>query len=624
MRANPQAFPLSSVRQGCARRPRSPRLELFRWQGRWALSGLLAIAIASLTPTAARAAEVLSMRFGPFEQTVRISDLDTFVETGEVPDSLTKMRRLLTPQVRATLSQRLYVDPSVADSFLTQLLDSHDGEILVEQLLAALPDSDIDGLKAALYRTLHNANGLSVLGFLHAYPQHSLTIDAAAAANLALQLNLAQLQSRLLNPLLRRHLAVPETATERLLPSFNPSQRGLQQVRQRSIVLNDRRRQRRIPVDLYYTRHANGPLVVMSHGFAADRRFLAYLAEHLASYGYSVAALEHPGSNIDVLAEISLNLSPQDVLPAAEFLDRPQDVSFLLDELERLSQDWGYLRDKFNTREVVAIGHSLGGYTALALAGGELNLRELRSFCQRRRPLGRAPADWLQCAAGELPHSQLRLRDRRVKRVIALNPLIGNLFGAEGLRKVATPALIFSSSNDAIAPPLDHQLRPFANLRGEKYLVAAVGTTHMSATDIANLDSIVGQSTLMQEVMGPEAQPARELMQGLSLAFVSQLTPQAPIYRPFLTPAYVQSQSSEAIALRLTSDLPRSLEMTMNALYASEQRLVYAPPPDSETLLGRADQQLARFKRWLLPPQYCVGQLDRIFNSMPRSSGWRG
>ncbi|NJO20514.1 MAG: hypothetical protein HC838_11395, partial [Spirulinaceae cyanobacterium RM2_2_10] len=227
----------------------------------------------------------------------------------------------------------------------------------------------------------------------------------------------------------------------------------------------------------------------------------------LPAYGYSVAALEHPGSNIEVLAEISLQLSPQEVLPASEFLDRPRDVSFLLDELERMSRDWGYLRDKFNTREVIAIGHSLGGFTALALAGGELNLRELRSFCQRRRPLGRAPADWLQCAAGELPYSEMRLRDRRVKRVVALNPLIGNLFGQEGLAKVTTPTLIFSSSNDAIAPPLDHQLRPFANLPGEKYLMTAIGTTHMSVTDIANRNSIVGQSTLMQEVMGPEALP---------------------------------------------------------------------------------------------------------------------
>jgi len=612
-----------SIATAFHRQPSGDRPVRPRWQQPLLASAVVSI-LAWLAPSPARAAEELSLRLGPFEQTASVRDLETFVATGEVPDSLARLRRVLTPQVRDALSRRLYVDPSVADSFLSQLLASRDGEMLVEQLLQALPESDISDLKAALYLSLHEADGLSVLGFLRVYPQRSLAINATAAANIALQLNLAHLQSRVLNPLLRRELAVPDTELGWALPGFDPSRFGPRETRRRSIVLTDRHRDRRIPVDLYYSRHTDGPLVVMSHGFAADRRFLTYLAEHLASYGYSVAALEHPGSNIDVLAEISLNLSPQEVLPAAEFLDRPQDVSFLLDELERMSQDWGYLRDKFNTREVVVMGHSLGGYTALALAGGELDLRELRSFCQRRRPLGRAPADWLQCAAGELPHSKLQLRDRRVKGIVALNPLIGNLFGQEGLQHVATPALIFSSSNDAIAPPLDHQLRPFAQLSGKAYLVTAIGTTHMSVTDIANRNSLVGQSTMMREVMGDEAEPARRLAQSLSLAFVSQFTSQAPIYRPFLTPAYAQSLSSEAIALRLTDRLPSRLETAIGALYASEQRLAYAPPTEEETLAGRAERQVAKLKRWLLPPQYCIGQLDRIFNRIPRQDSQRG
>ncbi len=587
------------------------------------LASLAWVAIASLTAPAAQAAETLALRLGPLEQGVSLQDLETFAATGEIAPSLAPLRRVLTPPLREALNRRLYVDPSLADSFLNKLLLSRDGEMLLAQLLQALPESQSDDLKNALYRSLREADGLSILGFLRVYPQESLTIDAVAMANLALQLNLARWQSRVLNPLLEQELSAPEAAA-RFVPSFDPTQAGPQEVRRRSLALYDRRRQRQIPIDLYYSRQAQGPLVVMSHGFAADRRFLAYLAEHLASYGYSVVSLEHPGSNIDTLAAISLNLSPQEVLPAAEFLDRPRDVSLVLDELEKLNQDWGSLRGRFNTEEVVVIGHSLGGYTALALAGGELNLRELRSFCLRRRPLGRAPADWLQCAAGELPYGTLDLRDPRVKRIIALNPLIGNLFGSQGLAHVETPTLILSSSDDAIAPPLDHQLRPFAQLPGETYLVTAIRATHMSVTDIANSNSLVGQSTLMQEIMGAEAHTVRYGMKSLALAFVSQLTPQALIYRPFLTPAYVESQSSPAIALRLTQHLPPRVAAAMQALYATEQTLVYEPPPEAETLLGRLQGRVTKLQQRLLTPQYCIGQLDRIFNSMTRQDSIRG
>ncbi len=38
-------------------------------------------------------------------------------------------------------------------------------------------------------------------------------------------------------------------------------------------------------------------IIVISHGLGSDRTSFAYLAEHLASYGFVVAVPEHPGSN---------------------------------------------------------------------------------------------------------------------------------------------------------------------------------------------------------------------------------------------------------------------------------------------------------------------------------------
>jgi len=71
-------------------------------------------------------------------------------------------------------------------------------------------------------------------------------------------------------------------------------------------------------------------------------------------------------------------------------------------------------------------------------------------------------------------------------------------------------------------------------------------------------DAHTGGKSLAQERWGKEAEPLRELLRGTSLAFIQQLTPQARMYQPFLTPAYAQSLSTPALPLRLSHELPTS------------------------------------------------------------------
>ncbi|NJO93526.1 MAG: alpha/beta fold hydrolase, partial [Hydrococcus sp. RM1_1_31] len=207
--------------------------------------------------------------------------------------------------------------------------------------------------------------------------------------------------------------------------------------------------------------------MVISHGFAADRKFLKYLARHLASHGFTVVALDHPGSNIAALFQTAVSMKLSKLLPASEFIDRPQDVTFLLDKLEKLNRRKGILQGKINTKQVTVIGHSYGSYTALALAGAELNPRALREFCQALTPLERSPADWLQCAAAELPYGKRQFRDPRVVRVIALNPIIGNLFGND-LSGVRVPTLIFIFLLTTALPRLSPiNYNPLSNCEGK-------------------------------------------------------------------------------------------------------------------------------------------------------------
>ncbi|MBZ8179621.1 alpha/beta hydrolase [Oscillatoria salina] len=555
-------------------------------QRRRSLTGLSIVlfALCCSIATPVSAAERLTLRLGPLQRSVAVNDLEEFAKTGKLPASLRLYAPVLTPQVRQILGNSLQIEPSVAEKFLEELLNSPDGERLIEQLSIALPGSKPEQLKAAIQIAVQQADGLSAISFLRAYPAENLTVDATAAVGIVVQLNASNLQSRILAPMLERELSV-ETTARSIRSSIDPTAPGAEQIRRRTLILRDRQRQRTIPVDIYYSANTSGPLVVMSHGFAADRKFLTYLAEHLASYGLTVAALEHPGSNIDAVAEMSIGLNPADLLPASEFSARPQDVSFLLDQLQRLNKYPGYLENKFNTEQVTIIGHSLGGYTALALAGGELNLPQLRFFCSDLSPLGRSPADWLQCAGISLPDSPNSLRDRRIVSAIALNPLVGKLFGDKGLNQIKIPTMILAGSEDAIAPPLHHQLLPFTQLKGEKYLLTAIGGTHMSVTDIGNINSAVRQTTLVKELLGTPAEPLRQLVKGTTLAFIKQQSPEANNYKLFLTPEYAQSltptvsgQNPSPLQLRLTTQLPARLEAWLQVLGVSDRPIAYKSP----------------------------------------------
>ena len=265
---------------------------------------------------------------------------------------------------------------------------------------------------------------------------------------------------------------------------------------------------------------------------------------------------------------ITISGKPSDLIPASEFVNRPKDISFLLDELAKLNDLPGPMRGKFNTQQVSVIGHSLGGYTALALAGAELNLKELRESCKKQDFLGSAGADWLQCAAAELPDDPIQLRDQRVQQAIALNPIVGKLFGQNGLSQVKTPTLILTGTDDAITPAINHQLQPFTQLPTPKYLITAIGATHLSISNSAHLNQTESstQRTLVNERLGKETKALHQLLQGATLAFVKQLTPEATNYAQFLTPQYAQSLSTSELPLRLAKELPESVTSWFTAV----------------------------------------------------------
>ncbi len=245
------------------------------------------------------------------------------------------------------------------------------------------------------------------------------------------------------------------------------------------------------------------------------------------------------------------------MLAPQEFLDRPKDISFVLDELTKLNETDDNLQGKIAIDRAVIIGYSFGGATALSLAGAELQLSGLKQRCQGDL-IGFSLGEGIQCAAAGLPEERYQLRDARIKRAIAMNPITSLLFGETGLSAIQIPTLIVASSADKTTPALAEQIAGFPKIPSPKWLVGFVGGTHLSVKDPSKtLDQVRRPSTGItgDEVVGDQAVSIRNYIKAVSLATAAQLTAEADKYAVFLTPEYAQFASTSAIPVRLVTEI---------------------------------------------------------------------
>ncbi|MDZ7956616.1 MAG: alpha/beta hydrolase [Aulosira sp. DedQUE10] len=542
-----------------------------------------------LTATPGLGAERISFFYPPFgEFYLSAESLDKFAKEGKIDSELAFYAGRATPEQLAQLRQILQQKFSVTPVLVSQFTYSPLGEEVVRRLgELLLTDSRQNGfyaIRAALILAAADPEGLTVVNLLRKYPSTSLRLNFSEGLQIVNSLsNLVKAKDQIVAFIQKQTIAETNNATVNYSQLPDLRSPGKFRWQKTSLQFNDTSRDRNLPVDVYVPQASAQstadspkppfPLVVISHGIASDRYAFVYLAEHLASYGFAVAVLEHPGSNAQ---RFQLYFSGLAGPPEAkEFINRPLDVKFVLDQLQQREKSDSNLQGKINFQQVGAIGHSFGGYTVLALAGGKLNFQQLRRDCDPNRTLN--VSVFLQCRAYELPNQNYPLQDDRIKTVMAINPIDSSVLGESGINQIKVPTMLVAGSEDIFAPPVAEQIYPFTWLPNpNKYLVVIEKATHFSA--IAEPTAENNVLPVPEALLGPNRAPAYSYIKALSLAFLETHLLNRPEYRSYLQPSYAQYISQAPLNLSILQSLTtEQLKQAVNGL--DPQPTVPPPKP---------------------------------------------
>ena len=515
---------------------------------------------AILTALPLCAAEKIYIVYGPLRLSLGVDSLETLGKEGVVNKELdfylgaAGVKKEQEGEIQQALITRYDIEPIR----LYRFLRTPTGEELLERIgiLISLPGGRNGKyvLRGALIQAaLDQEEGLTILNFLgylatdiqlnmpeilQAINYLRILVDATEALTEDISVLSAQ--------------AASETSIDySTLPDLRqPGDYGVQPVQ--VIQLRDQSRaprsgslrDRSFYVHLYQPqrwRQGKTPVVVVSHGLSSSPGDFADVAQQLASYGYLVALPQHPGSDNEQFQAMLEGYSRK-LYELEEFINRPLDVTYLLDELERRNAT--EFDGRLNLDHVGVLGHSFGGYTAIALAGATLDLDNVKLYCENDV--------WepnlsmlLQCRALDLPRQDYNFRDERVQAVGVMNPLNTVVFGPEGLSQVEIPVIIAAGTNDPATPAVIEQIRSFVWLNTpDKYLVVMKGQAHflrMPKVDskVKNLvDSVANIKSMDLDIINLYGNT-------LATAFSQVYVAREEEYRVYLQSGYWQYISTE-------------------------------------------------------------------------------
>jgi predicted dienelactone hydrolase/ABC-type amino acid transport substrate-binding protein len=545
---------------------------------------------------------------GPLVFTISVDSLETFAETGEVTGDLKLYARFLNDslleQLRTGLSFKLPLDVVTVDHLAYSPL-GRDVLFNLGKVVQSTPGENGEtAVRAAVINAAAKADagGWTIVDAMREFPTRSVDIDLkdllALRRELSLYFSYNQATIRAIQDQAQTEASAEAGLDVTALSDL--SQPGPYSFRKATVTVNNpavRQTAEGLTVnydfdsDLYIPEGLTepAPIVIISHGFGDVKESFTFLAEHLASYGFIAILPDHVGSDLAYRQEYMSGLL-NTLLSPMEFINRPQEISFLIDRLEELtaeSPEWAAIAD---VNRIGVVGDSLGASTVLALGGAEINYARLLENCDKDNLIFNF-AMYLECRARFLPPQNYDLKDPRVKAVVAAHSVGSGLYGPEGFSQIDVPLMMVSGSNDIVSTVVTEQIHPFVWLQTDKKYMAMLQTgTHFSSKPGRD-----GAEGIFKLLAGEHRDVGSRYYKLLSVAFWNAHLREQEEFLPYLTASYGKFISAgQPMAIDIISQLnPSQLEAAYGGstpIPVIPAAIALPPAPRNESVLAEIER----------------------------------
>lgn len=270
------------------------------------------------------------------------------------------------------------------------------------------------------------------------------------------------------------------------------------------------------------------PLVVISHGYNGNWLNLSWIAAALADQGYIVVAPNHPGTT-------TLNQNP---VEAKKLWRRPLDITRVIDFITQHPEPFG----KIDPKRIAAIGHSLGGWTVMSLAGARFDSAQFIRDCQQSPQRGDCRLTEKLGINDALSQEkrEANYRDPRIKAVVSLDLGLAPGFTKQSLRDINIPVLVLAAEADQLADLPAHQESAYLTTHMRPafgHFAQVKGATHFSFMQLCKpgAEALLNEESPGDDIVckdGPGAQRAdihQQLVSQISAFLNSALGYQPPV-----------------------------------------------------------------------------------------------